>query len=98
MFQLAPIAPCPISGSHREEPGSVLLTLTLLIFAQELAGLIAIGVIGAARTGSLLDLLPENREGLVGNMAIGGCLGHSDHEAVEFAIFEGRLQAAHGTS
>ncbi|GAB0176455.1 mitochondrial enolase superfamily member 1 [Grus japonensis] len=39
------------------------------------------------RKGALLDLLLMNREGLMGEVAIGGCLGHSDHEVVEFKIF-----------
>ena len=30
--QLAPVAPCPITGCHWEEPGSILLTHTLYIF------------------------------------------------------------------
>jgi len=28
-----------------------------------------------------------NREGLRGNVVVGGCLGHSDHQVVEFKIF-----------
>ena len=32
MFQLAPITPCPVTGCHLEEPGFILLMLTLYIF------------------------------------------------------------------
>ena len=39
------------------------------------------------RKGALLDLLLVNREGLLGEVAIGGRLGHSDHEVVEFKIW-----------
>ncbi|KAK4807752.1 hypothetical protein QYF61_023585 [Mycteria americana] len=38
------------------------------------------------REGSLLDLLFVNREGLVGDVTVGGCLGHSDHEMTEVLI------------
>ena len=38
------------------------------------------------RKDALLDLLFVNREGLVGNVMVGGCLGHSDHEITEFKI------------
>ena len=38
------------------------------------------------RKDALLDLLFVNREGLVGNVMVGGCLGHSDHEIIEFKI------------
>jgi len=31
-----------------------------------------------------LDLLFENREGLVGEVMVGGCRGHSTHEKPEF--------------
>ena len=38
-------------------------------------------------TGSAsLDLLLTNREGLVGDVVVGGCLGHSDHEIIEFLV------------
>ena len=46
------------------------------------------------RKGALLDLLLRNREGLVGNVVIGGRLGHSVHEAVEFKIFGDRRKTA----
>jgi len=36
-----------------------------------------------ARKDALLDLLFVNREGLVGDVMVGGCLGHSDREIVE---------------
>ena len=39
------------------------------------------------RNGGLLDLMFEKRDGLIGDVMIGGCLGHSDHEMVEFKIF-----------
>ena len=48
------------------------------------------------RKGALLDLLLENREGLVGDVAIGGC--HSDHEVVEFRIYGDRRKTATKTS
>ena len=38
------------------------------------------------REGALLDLLFVNREGLVDDVAVGGRLGHSDHEIIEFSI------------
>ncbi|PKU41653.1 rna-directed dna polymerase from mobile element jockey-like [Limosa lapponica baueri] len=38
------------------------------------------------RGGALLDLLLTNREGLVGDVVVGGCLGLSDHEMVKFSI------------
>ncbi|PKU48935.1 adaptin ear-binding coat-associated protein 1 [Limosa lapponica baueri] len=38
------------------------------------------------REGALLDLLFVNREGLVGDVMVGGCLGYSDHEMIEFLI------------
>ena len=38
------------------------------------------------REGALLDLLFVNREGLVDEVAVGGRLGHSDHEIMEFSI------------
>jgi len=31
-----------------------------------------------------LDLLFTNREGLVGDVEVGGCLGQSDHDMIEF--------------
>ena len=38
------------------------------------------------REGALLDLVFVNREGLVDDVAVGGRLGHSDHEIIEFSI------------
>lgn len=35
----------------------------------------------------VIDLLFMNREGLVGDMVVGGSLGYSDHEIIEFSIF-----------
>ena len=40
-----------------------------------------------ARKGALLDSLFVNKEGLVGDVTVGGCLGHSDHKEVEFKLF-----------
>ncbi|KAK4823640.1 hypothetical protein QYF61_004561 [Mycteria americana] len=39
-----------------------------------------------AREGALLDLLFTNREGLVGDVMVGGCLGHSNHKMIGFSI------------
>ena len=36
--------------------------------------------------GAPLDLLFVNREGLVGDVMVGGCLGHSNHKMIEFWI------------
>ena len=36
--------------------------------------------------GASLGLLFTNREGLVGDVVVGGCLGHSDHEMIEFSV------------
>ena len=38
------------------------------------------------RGGALLDLLFTNRDGLVGDVKVGDCLGQSNHEIVEFSI------------
>ena len=38
------------------------------------------------RGSKILDLLFVNREGLAGNVKIGGYLGHSDHEILDFSI------------
>jgi len=38
------------------------------------------------RGGALLDLLFTNREGLLGDVAVRGCLGLSDHEMTEFSV------------
>ena len=38
------------------------------------------------RGSKILDLLFVNREGLVGDVKVGGCLGHSDHEMLDFSI------------
>ncbi|GAB0209549.1 mitochondrial enolase superfamily member 1 [Grus japonensis] len=38
------------------------------------------------RGGVSLDLLFTNREGLVGDVVVGGHLGHSDHEMIEFSV------------
>ena len=37
------------------------------------------------RGGALVDLHFTNREGLVGDVKVGDCLGQSDHEIVEFS-------------
>jgi len=39
-----------------------------------------------ATGGASLDLLFTNREGLVGNVVVGGCLALSDHEMTEFLV------------
>jgi len=36
------------------------------------------------REGTLLGLLFVNWERLVGDVMVGGCLGHSNHEMIEF--------------
>jgi len=36
-----------------------------------------------------LDLLFTNKEGLVGDVEVRGCLGRSDHEMVEFSVLGG---------
>ena len=41
------------------------------------------------RGAALLDLLCTNRECLVGDVEVGGCLGQSDHEMVEYSILDG---------
>ena len=43
------------------------------------------------RGGASLDLLFTDREGLVGDVAVGGCLGLSDHEmsSLEMKLREG---------
>ena len=38
------------------------------------------------REGALLDLVFVNREGLVDDVAVGGRLGHSDHEIIQCSI------------
>ncbi|KAK4810488.1 hypothetical protein QYF61_004268 [Mycteria americana] len=47
------------------------------------------------REGAPLDLLFTNREGLVSDVMVGGCLGQSDHEMIEFLIHG---EAARGVS
>jgi len=41
------------------------------------------------RGGVSLDLLFTNREGLVGDVVVGGYLGLSNHEMIEFSIHGG---------
>jgi len=36
--------------------------------------------------GASLDLIFANREGLVGDVVVGGCLELSDHELIEFSV------------
>jgi len=38
------------------------------------------------RGSALLDLLPTNREGLMGDVLVGGCLGLNDHKMLEFFV------------
>ncbi|GAB0209615.1 hypothetical protein GRJ2_003427200 [Grus japonensis] len=45
------------------------------------------------RRGMLLDLVLPNKEGLVGDVKVGGSLGCNDHEMVEFRILHGRSRA-----
>ncbi|GAB0206764.1 mitochondrial enolase superfamily member 1 [Grus japonensis] len=45
------------------------------------------------RRGVLLDLVLTTKEGLVGDVKVGGSLGCSDHEMVEFRILRGRSRA-----
>ncbi|RMB91349.1 hypothetical protein DUI87_32140 [Hirundo rustica rustica] len=40
-----------------------------------------------SRGGTMLDLLFVNRDGLAGDVVVGGCLGQSDREIIEFSIF-----------
>lgn len=39
------------------------------------------------REGTLLDVLFASREGLVGDVIVGSCVGYNDHEMIEFFIF-----------
>lgn len=41
-----------------------------------------------SRKGVLRGLMFENREGLAGEVMVGGCLAHSDQVIVEFKIFD----------
>jgi len=45
------------------------------------------------RRGALLDLVLTNKEGLVEDVKVGGSLGSSDHEVVEFRIEHGGSRA-----
>jgi len=45
------------------------------------------------RRGLLLDLILTNKEGLVEDVKVGGSLGCSDHEMVEFRILRGGSRA-----
>jgi len=45
------------------------------------------------RKGTLLDLVLTNKEGLVEHVKVGGRLGCTDHEMVEFRILHGRSRA-----
>jgi len=45
------------------------------------------------RKGALLDLVLANKEGLVEDVKVGGRLGCSDHEMVEFRILHGGSRA-----
>lgn len=38
------------------------------------------------REGALLDLLFVNRKGLAGNVVVGGCFRHNDHEMTESTV------------
>ncbi|PKU41300.1 hypothetical protein llap_8389 [Limosa lapponica baueri] len=50
------------------------------------------------RESALLDLLLVNREGLVGDVKVGGHLGQSDHEIIEFSILAEARQGASRTA
>ena len=50
------------------------------------------------RKGAFLDLFLIERESLMGEVATGGCLGHSSHEAVKFQIYGNRRKPASKTS
>ncbi|PKU41370.1 adaptin ear-binding coat-associated protein 1 [Limosa lapponica baueri] len=50
------------------------------------------------REGALLDLLFINREGLVGDVTVGGRLGHSDHEMIEFSVLREARRGASRTA
>jgi len=45
------------------------------------------------RKGALLDLVLTNKEGLVEHVKVGGRLGCSDHEMIEFRILSGGSRA-----
>ena len=47
------------------------------------------------RGSKLLDLMFVNREGLVGDVKVGGCLGQSDHEMIDFST---SVEAQRGVS
>ena len=47
----------------------------------------------SSRKGALLDLVLTNKEGLVEDVKVGGRLGCSDHEMLEFRILHGRSRA-----
>ena len=34
VWQFVPVAPCPVTGHHRKEPGPVLLALVLKVFVD----------------------------------------------------------------
>ncbi|KAJ7399009.1 hypothetical protein BTVI_119316 [Pitangus sulphuratus] len=53
------------------------------VFAKRMANLV---LEDPTRNGVLLDLILTNREGLVGDGKVGGSLGCSDHDIVEFSI------------
>ncbi|KAJ7427992.1 hypothetical protein WISP_02289 [Willisornis vidua] len=50
------------------------------------------------RGGAPLDLLFTNREGLVGDVVVRGCLGHSDHEIIDISILRDVRRAINKTS
>ncbi|PKU29997.1 hypothetical protein llap_19699 [Limosa lapponica baueri] len=47
---------------------------------------------------ALLDLLFVNREGLVGDVTVGDCLGHSDYEMIEFSVLREARRGASRTA
>ncbi|PKU35038.1 adaptin ear-binding coat-associated protein 1 [Limosa lapponica baueri] len=50
------------------------------------------------REGALLDMLLVNREGPVGDVTVGGHLGRSDHEMIEFSILREARRGASRTA
>ncbi|KAJ7402613.1 hypothetical protein BTVI_84829 [Pitangus sulphuratus] len=51
-----------------------------------------------AQKDALLDLLLVNRVDLMNEVEIGGCLGHSEHEAIKFKLSVDRRKSASKTS
>jgi len=85
MLQFVPIAPWEISTSQTSSRTA--MTSKSVKFLKYVEENFSSQVLSEpTRKGALLDLLYSNREGLMGDAIVGGCLGHSDHEMVEFKI------------